>query len=503
MSSFSHEIKKTIKRRVKSESDLRKHLLKKHNDAKLHTKSTEEIESIKDYVALFSKALPHDINGIVDPEQMKLLLKGLEKGNRKYIDQIKLGSLSGMKLVNLMAFTSSELHNLNITSQYLKRSPKFWSAEFAGDEVEVYEMVLCRDVNFKDFELNSLTTDAVNALNALSDFTGSKPVTTNNLFRGTSHGDLIGPYISQLLYLPFKYGICDMVQQYNFPQQNSDYLHTEADYLLCQNGTVPAPALAFDPVKRFINTPRDLAEYVHNDTMCQAYYNAHMILNGLKVPGNPGSPYRTLIKNEAPFVTMGPPDIQDLLHRASRGALHACWLRKILNLRIRPEVYAYEVNRAMNGKNYGVHQDVLNSSTLQRIHAKFGNYLLPSSYPEGSPAHPAYPSGHASIAGAAITILKAFYDGNFIFPQAYIADGSVLTPIPDKLTLNDELDKLASNCAYGRNMAGIHYRSDAEEGIKLGEEVAIELLKDHVQRYVEKVALEITKRNGTKVVIKN
>ena len=162
-----------------------------------------------------------------------------------------------------------------------------------------------------------------------------------------------------------------MVQSYNLPQINSDYLKTEADYLLCQNGTVPKPSLPFDPVKRYINTPRDLAEYVHNDTMCQAFYNGHLILNTLKAPPNPGSPYKTQIKNEAPFVTMGPPDIQDLIHRASRTALHACWLQKVLYLHIRPEVYGYEVNRAKNGNNYGIHSDVLNSSTLARIFSKF------------------------------------------------------------------------------------------------------------------------------------
>jgi hypothetical protein len=62
---------------------------------------------------------------------------------------------------------------------------------------------------------------------------------------------------------------------------------------------------------------------------------------------------------------------------------------------------------------------------------------------------------------------------------------------------------LASNIAYGRNIAGIHYRSDAEEGIRLGESIAINLLEDQVNRYKEKVAFHITKRNGKKIIIKN
>ena len=37
-------------------------------------------------------------------------------------------------------------------------------------------------------------------------------------------------------------------------------------------------------------------------------------------------------------------------------------------------------------------------------------YLLSQVYPEGSPNHPTYTSGHATVAGACATILKAFFD---------------------------------------------------------------------------------------------
>lgn len=38
-------------------------------------------------------------------------------------------------------------------------------------------------------------------------------------------------------------------------------------------------------------------------------------------------------------------------------------------------------------------------------------YLLPMAVAEGSPVHPAYPSGHAINLGAYITTLKVEYDG--------------------------------------------------------------------------------------------
>jgi hypothetical protein len=40
------------------------------------------------------------------------------------------------------------------------------------------------------------------------------------------------------------------------------------------------------------------------------------------------------------------------------------------------------------------------------------------------------------------------------------------------------LNKLASNIALGRNTAGVHWRSDAIEGLKLGEAVAVGILTD-------------------------
>ena len=46
------------------------------------------------------------------------------------------------------------------------------------------------------------------------------------------------------------------------------------------------------------------------------------------------------------------------------------------------------------------------------------------------------------------------------------------------LFVGGELNKLASNVAAGRNIAGVHWRSDARESLLLGERVAIELLKD-------------------------
>jgi hypothetical protein len=47
-----------------------------------------------------------------------------------------------------------------------------------------------------------------------------------------------------------------------------------------------------------------------------------------------------------------------------------------------------------------------------------------------------------------------------------------------KLSIEGELNKLAWNMSFGRSFAGIHYRSDHEAGLKLGENIAIKLLAE-------------------------
>ena len=85
-------------------------------------------------------------------------------------------------------------------------------------------------------------------------------------------------------------------------------------------------------------------------------------------------------------------------------------------------------------------------------------------------------------------MLKAFSDENEIVTDCVIAsaDGLSLTPLDDvALTVGGEINKLAFNIAIGRNFAGIHYRSDAEVGFRLGEDVAIAMLQDLVHTCTE------------------
>ena len=80
-------------------------------------------------------------------------------------------------------------------------------------------------------------------------------------------------------------------------------------------------------------------------------------------------------------------------------------------------------------------------------------------------------------------------------------EGTSLLPCPDYApTVGAEIDKLAFNVALARNWAGIHFRSDDDAGIRLGEDVAISVLQDLVQTYTENFkGLSFTRIDGTAV----
>jgi hypothetical protein len=61
---------------------------------------------------------------------------------------------------------------------------------------------------------------------------------------------------------------------------------------------------------------------------------------------------------------------------------------------------------------------------------------------------------------------------NFVIPEPVVPSDDGLTLRPYKrepLTVGAELHKPASNMAFGRDTAGVHFRRDEVEGITLGE----------------------------------
>ena len=113
------------------------------------------------------------------------------------------------------------------------------------------------------------------------------------------------------------------------------------------------------------------------------------------------------------------------------------------------------------------------------------------------------------MAGACVTVLKAFFNtDNVAFPNPMVSapDGLSLTSCTGadagQITLTGELNKLANNIAQARNIAGLHWRSDATQAILLGEAVAISILRDQKHTYNETFAgFTFIKFDGTTITI--
>ena len=162
-------------------------------------------------------------------------------------------------------------------------------------------------------------------------------------------------------------------------------------------------------------------------------------------------------------------------------------------------------NHLTGAASYPLDGEFLDSPVLDVVFRRHGTYLLPQAFPEGSPTHPSYPAGHAAIAGACVTVLKAFFDESFEIPDPRVPrrDGRSLRRYRrEPLTLGGELNKLASNIALGRNIAGVHWRADGDDGLVAGEDIAITLLQDHLRTVTEVGgAFGLTRFDGTPIRI--
>ncbi len=457
-----------------------------------------------DYRASFTKALPHNELGEVDLSAYETLLGALQSGQNSEFEAVTMGGTR--KLANPQGAYRYELVGLDSHKTFMRPAPAFESAETAAEMAELYWKALCRDVPFADFGTNTMVQAAITDLNKFSETVGPKQgrdVTTGTIFRGETPGDLTGPYISQLLLKDIPYGNGKIEQTYECPAPGDDFMTTEADWLSIQRGFTPNPLVKGNP--RYISDARALGEYVHKDYSYQAYLNAALIL--LSIPGSADfdNIYNTSVTQGA-FTSLGGPDVLDLVAKAGNLALSGAWYQKwLVHRRLRPEAYGGRLHNQINGvKDYGLPAELVNSDAIAQTHANFGTYFLPQAFPEGSPTHPSYPAGHATIAGACATVLKAFFEESLPIPNPVVASrtGDRLDSYNGSVTIGDEINKLANNVALGRDWAGVHYRSDGVDGLYVGEQQAIGLLQDYSRTYREQFnGFNLTKFDGTAIRI--
>lgn len=217
-----------------------------------------------------------------------------------------------------------------------------------------------------------------------------------------------------------------------------------------QAGRIPMPQALGAPIQ--LGTFRSWASLVDQDPPCTL---PELIGRDLLARGTFLSARFAPRRTEAGFVDYGGACwLQTAIAEACNRAMHECWRLKWVHRRQRPEELW---PRAVSGK---LHPDFLRHAgwLVERI----GGYL-PMLYAGGSPIHPDWPSGHAVLAGAGFTILKAAFADQ---PFSSASSGS----------LHRELDLAAWLMAFGRSAAGIHTRSSLIAGLMLGQHHALRIL---------------------------
>lgn len=364
------------------------------------------------------------------------------------------------------------------------------------------------------------------------------------------------------------YGSITIDQRVRIATPCKDYMTIWEQYVDVQNGAALQGAETYEEpggnVYRFIATPRDLATYVHYDALYEAYVNACIFLLSSGVPFDRGIPFleADIYDKQQGFAHFGGPHILTLVAEVATRALKAVRFQKFnVHRRLRPEAVGGRIDRWVNDSTLratwmdplwplhalmegagggsqpgftdlpwgsGSFLDAIQKHNADNNSNHFSgepshtekSFLLPMAFPEGSPMHPAYGAGHATVAGACVTILKAYFDHGWtpsswiqntagLFPAgtpiAYEAsrDGTTLQPmqLEEPLTVEGELNKLCANISIGRNWAGVHYYTDYIESIRMGERIAIGLLEEQKLTYPENFSMTVPLFDGGAVRI--
>jgi hypothetical protein len=122
------------------------------------------------WVACYSKGLPHNALGEVDPAAYRLLLRAIASGDPADFESIPLGGF--VKLANPQAALAENLIGPDPGRLDLVPPPRFASAEQGAELVELYWQARLRDVAFEDYDTNPLARGAAEDLWRLAAFAG-------------------------------------------------------------------------------------------------------------------------------------------------------------------------------------------------------------------------------------------------------------------------------------------------------------------------------------------
>ncbi len=442
-------------------------------------------------------------------------------------------------------------------------APPVFSEATSAEMAELYWMALARDVSFTEFGADKTIAAAASDLNKRfkavqgaipttlqpgkdlpGSFDGSTKINKRNVFRLGLPGEEEGPLVSQFFIRDIVYGTQEISQKVRPYRTGRNYLTNFEDWLHAQRTGNGNDGLSYSKSNeacefyyeggekiRHISTMRDLARFVNKDALHQAYFNAALIMLNGGAKWTPGNPYvddAPLSPREAGFGTLGGPHILALVSEVATRALKIVWNQKWqTHLRLRPEAFGGIVQVSEFGNAAGEKREYdpglpgpawaksAVGKKIIKLSGESGNpdsLLLPMAFTPGGPTHPAYGAGHATVAGACVTVLKAYFkilDGDdkpiplvgkneSLTEKAYPysprrkfkayetgvdCDGNgfrrgLSDSAAEELTIEGELNKLASNVSMGRSMGGVHWRTDNSRSLILGEAIAAHILAD-------------------------
>lgn len=483
------------------------------------------------------------------------------------------------KLVSPQAGRAREGLGPDPIAMAMPPAPGVRSVSTAAEMTELFWMALLRDTPFDALQNPATVIGAVDELQAMftaavadttddgrllpgldlpKDAAGQVDIRPATLFRSGLKHEQHGPLVSQFFLHDAPYGTQTIVQKQVPYRRGLDFLTDHGSWLRAQNAGYdsfgdPYP-MANDATDRAdyleteadgtrsfrrIATMRDLARFVHKDALHQAYFNAALLLLDWRADidaGNPTKAYR----RQRGFATLGGPHLLTLVSEVASRALKVVWRQKwMVHLRLRPEAYGGLMQMQMDGyqgitRDYDLRPEVFTTAAAQAVRGRAaGTWFLPMAFSSGSPIHPAYGAGHACVAGACVTMLKAWFNEDqklatllaanrpthpltgapvrIVQPglaTGTVPDGSGGFELPDytgadaaAMTVGGELNKIASNVAMGRSMGGVHWRSDNTRSLRLGEQVSAFILCRVTRELAEAPSVGFTSFNGHAISI--
>lgn len=412
-----------------------------------------------------------------------------QSGNR-YVD-VPLGG--DRELVEPMAAWHHSGTGIDSWMTTMPEPPEWGGDRMAAEMAMNYWMAYFRDEPLENLESavsgTQFSTTISNIQNNVSEELGWD--TTSTPFRSTWNEVNDGPYLTQFYTHPIEFGNLTFEPTVR-TLDGGDYNVSGSDVEEVMTGASEHGAEPFgrphdqsdEGSPRWITTPRDLASLVRNEPSYQHYLTAALQLLEWGAEPNPRLPLINTDESHSslPYIKYGGAGLLDLIARAAGNALDAAWYHKwLVHLRPRPEKYGAALQEASTPSDHAPTW-AINDPSFNVT----GNRYLSQAYPEGAPAHPAYPSGHSAIAGACATVLKIMFDDNMNFSELNNYPGHMVNQSGSPTsysgqydpTIAGEINKLADNVGVARIWAGVHYWSDHYYGMRLGEQAGLATILD-------------------------